>query len=198
MKLLDILDELRAMAQTGLNFADNQYDRERYERLLEIVHESYGGTFDLPPEEVRDRMARELGQVTPKVASSAAIFDAEGRVLLVKRPNTGTWCLPGGAVKIGETPAECAERETTEETGFTIEATEVAAVGTKEPRADSPWHTVQLVYLGRRTGGQLQPSEEEAEAVRYWHLDDVPEWFLNHQSLTREALQTTAERRYPS
>jgi len=91
MKLLDALDELRAMAQTGLNFVDGPYDEQRYERILEIVQELYGECLDLPPEEVDERMVHELGQVTPKVGSSAAIFDDDGRLTNFDGPS---WHAP--------------------------------------------------------------------------------------------------------
>lgn len=91
--LLSLLDELRAMAQTGLAYTDDPYDRERYNRLLELVETYYGETLDLPESEVRTRLAAELGYVTPKVGASAAIFDNDGRQLLMKRPDSGTWCF---------------------------------------------------------------------------------------------------------
>lgn len=192
MKILGLLDELRAMAQTGLNFADNQYDRERYERILELVHEYYGETLDVPPEKVQEQIVRQLGQTTPKVASSAAIFDEDSRVLLMKRADSGTWCLPGGAVELGETPAECAVRETNEETGIRIETTEIAVVTKKEPRPETPWHIVQHVYLGTVNGGELAPSEVEVEELQYRRLDEVTAWFQNHRFLTEQAMEKNA------
>lgn len=82
---LPLLDELRAMAQTGLHFADNPYERERYERMLALVSEYYGRTFEKPPEQVRDSLADHLGEQTPKVAAFAAVFDDDGRVIVIER-----------------------------------------------------------------------------------------------------------------
>lgn len=44
VEILSLLDELRAMAQTGLAYADDPYDEERYNRMLELVEEYYGKT----------------------------------------------------------------------------------------------------------------------------------------------------------
>ena len=88
------------MANTGLNFADDPDDEERYERIIALVEQYYGEALDRPPEDVRDTIARELGQVTPKVAAEAVVFDDEGRVLLVKRSGDGRWCLPRGALDV--------------------------------------------------------------------------------------------------
>ena len=43
-----------------------------------------------------------------------------GRLLLVRRCDSGTWELPGGRVDIGETAVEAAVRETAEEAGITV------------------------------------------------------------------------------
>lgn len=95
--LLPLLDELRAMAQTGLHYADDPYDEERYERILELVAEYYGETFVLPPEEIRERLAGELGEITPKVASLAAVFDEEERLLVIERSDGTGWGFQGGS-----------------------------------------------------------------------------------------------------
>jgi len=49
--LLPLLDEFHAMGKTGLSYAEDPYDEERYERMLELVAEHYGETFSLPPAE---------------------------------------------------------------------------------------------------------------------------------------------------
>lgn len=64
--MLVLLDELRILATIGLRYADNPYNEQRYERILELVSEWYGRSVDLPATEVRERFAAELGYVTPK------------------------------------------------------------------------------------------------------------------------------------
>ena len=61
--------------------------------------------------------------MTPVRAVGAVIFDAEGRVLLVRRgraPQVGRWTLPGGRVEGRESPAEAVAREVLEETGLVV------------------------------------------------------------------------------
>src|SRR5690348_8710319 len=69
MDILPLLDELRTIALNGLNYTENPYDRERYERLLALASQYYGQAVNLPPEEARQRLAAELGYVTPKVGA---------------------------------------------------------------------------------------------------------------------------------
>ena len=128
MNLFTLLDELRIIAQNGLEYADNPYDRERYDRVLELVTTYYGMSVDLPSSEVRERFAEEVGYVTPKLNAGAAIFNADGNILLMRRTDNETWCLPGGYVDPNETPADAAVREAYEETGLRVEPVELVEV----------------------------------------------------------------------
>ena len=65
------------------------------------------------------------GETMP-VGAAIIIFDEEGRVLILLRPQTvkwapGKWALPGGHIEEGETPIEAAVRETREETTLNVE-----------------------------------------------------------------------------
>lgn len=186
MDALALLDELRAMAQTGLNYAENHHDRERYERILELVETCYGEALDLPPNEVGERFADEIGQVTPKVAANAAVFDDEGQVLLMKRSDTGTWCLPGGHADVREVPAETAVREAREETGLDVEPRELVGIYRTPPSSRWPYHTVTTVYICEVTGGDLELSEE-GDDLRYRPVEVVSGWLQGHESRARDA-----------
>lgn len=54
-------------------------------------------------------------------AASVIVTDAEGRILLHRRRDNNRWALPGGVMEIGESIADCAQREVREETGLTVE-----------------------------------------------------------------------------
>lgn len=59
------------------------------------------------------------------IGASTAVFDATGRVLLIRRakpPLAGLWSLPGGHIEPGEAPAATALREVHEETGLVLGA----------------------------------------------------------------------------
>ena len=63
-----------------------------------------------------------------RLGCSAAVFDAQGRILLTKRADNGQWCLPGGAVEAGESVAEACEREVREETGLLVRVKRLVGV----------------------------------------------------------------------
>jgi len=69
----------------------------------------------------------------PIECAGAVVRDGAGRLLLVQRgraPSAGLWSLPGGRVEPGETAAEAAAREVTEETGLVVEVHELLATVT--------------------------------------------------------------------
>src|SRR5579859_2931321 len=194
MDILPLLDELQTIARNGLTYATDPYDRERYERLIEITSQYYGQALDLPPAEVRERLSAELGYITPKVGAASAIFDEDGRILLVRRADDGRWCLPCGWVDPNETPAEAAAREMKEETGLDARVLQLVNVFTRLPGAGYGPHTaVAIVYLCEVSGGTLQTSHESLDA-RYWRIEDVPAWHEMHRIYARSAHACSQER----
>ena len=192
MKLFELLDELRILAENGRRYADDPYNKERYERILELVGEWYGHTVDRPPAAVRERFAEELGHVTPKLGADAALFDDEERILLQLRADDGTWGLPGGYVAPNESPAETAVREAVEETGLSIDVRQLVGVFTRNPGEHGPHCLVVHLCLCAERGGDLETSHEGTE-LRYWHPEDVPEWHMNHRRLARCAREAVRE-----
>ena len=61
-------------------------------------------------------------------AAFAAIRNATGQVLLVRRIDDGNWELPGGRIEVGETARQAVIREVAEEAGVTIEPTTLSGV----------------------------------------------------------------------
>lgn len=187
MDLFLLLDELRTIARNGLHYATNPYDQERYERLLTLASEYYGAALDLPPENLRQQFQNELGHITPKIGGDAAIFDAEGRILLMQRADNGRWCLPCGWVEPNESPADCAVRETREETGLEVEIQQLVGVFPRMANIGyGPHSMVAIVYLCKVVGGALTLSHEGLD-LRYWHIDNMTGWHAIHESLARAA-----------
>lgn len=189
MDPLPLLDELRIHAKNGLRYADDPYDEYRYERILDLIVDYYGEILDLPSAETRDRLADDLGYVTPNVGSEAAVFDEDGRLLMVKRADDGTWCLPGRFVDPGESPEETAVRETREETGLDAQTVDLVGVYHRPPDSEtSPHGHVAVVYLATVTGGSLDLSHE-AEALDYRSIEKVSNWHRDHRQFAFDARQ---------
>ncbi len=180
MNLLPLLDELRTIARNGLTYAQNEYDRQRYARLLELTSQEYADYLDLPAGLVKERLQAELGYITPKVGADAAIFDDDGRILLQQRTDDKRWCLPCGWLEPSESPEEAVVREAWEETGLRIRPVELVGVFSRRP--DPAWGLFSMVavcFLCEVTGGELTLSHEGLD-LRYWPLDEVPQWHGSH------------------
>lgn len=97
-KWLDWAVELQSLAQAGLKYTNDVFDRERFERIREISAEIMAHQSEIPIEKVRDIFCCEQGYQTPKLDSRASIIK-DNKILLVHEKN-GTWSLPGGWVDV--------------------------------------------------------------------------------------------------
>jgi 8-oxo-dGTP diphosphatase len=83
----------------------------------------------------------------PVVGIAAAARTADGRWLLIRRADTGTWALPGGTLEWGETLRDCLRREMDEEAGvLSCEVERVLGVWSG-PERDPRFHAVTIVVL---------------------------------------------------
>jgi ADP-ribose pyrophosphatase YjhB (NUDIX family) len=183
----EFLDELRGIAQMGLHYAQDPYDRERYERLLALASVRYAELSGLPAETVMERFRSELGHVTPKVGVDAAVFSPEGRILLVRRSDDGLWCLPCGWADLGETPRAAIEREVREETGLETRAEEVIDVFARLPGDYGDPHAVYaILFHCRLLGGEIRPSPETPE-LGFYDPKEIVAWHKGHGERARAA-----------
>lgn len=195
MDALELLDELRVLAANGLEYADNEYDRARYTRLMELVETHYETVLELPAPETRQRFRAELGHITPKVGSDGAIFDETGRLLLMQRAPEGTWCLPCGWMEPWESPRQTVVREVREETGLDVSPVELVDVFFRPAgREGAPHATVSILFLCDVTGGELRCSREGLD-LRYRRIEDVENWFAHHRRMALAARSAREARR---
>jgi ADP-ribose pyrophosphatase YjhB (NUDIX family) len=175
--------ELLAVAQTGLTYAADVFDRQRYEQVREAATSllSLIGEGDL--DALRRQLALETGYATPKVGVRGAVFDSRHRVLLVRERSDGRWSLPGGWCDVLESPAESVSREVREEAGVSARATHLVAVVDRQHRGDAtprPFHIYNLLFLcaGEEGDGGAQPDRTETVDVGWFALDGLPELSL--------------------
>ena len=85
----------------------------------------------------------------PVVGLAVAAHTDDGRWLLIRRADTGTWALPGGTVEWGETLRTTFARELAEEAGV-VGATFEHVVGVySRPDRDPRFHAVTVVVRAR-------------------------------------------------
>ena len=174
----DVLDwarKVRALAQNGLAFTRDPFDRERYHELQDLAAALLAGALEIPLERARALWDGEHGYATPKVDVRGAIFENE-RVLLVRERSDGRWALPGGWVDVNDAPSAAVAREIREESGYEARAIKLAALidRRRHPHPPSIHHIYKLMFICQRTGGE-PAAGTETDAVDFFPLRALPE-----------------------
>lgn len=155
---------IQAVAQNGLTYAESQYDRERYHKLLQLAQEIFSTYTGGSDETLAGWFSLQPGYVTPKVDVRGACF-RDGRVLLVRERSDGGWCLPGGWADVGDAPSQAAVREVREEAGFDCVARKVIGVFDANRGGEplSAFHAFKVIFYCDITGGAPRPDHEILE-----------------------------------
>ncbi len=110
-------------------------------------------------------------------AAMCIIYDKEKGILLEKRTDNGMWCVPGGALELGETLEEALRREVKEETSLEISNPKLfdvkAGVHMVYPNKDEVYYT-DVVYEINEYEGELKPDSESKELV-WTPIDKLPD-----------------------
>lgn len=159
--------EMQALAQTGLAFTRDPYDRERYGTLRALASRMMAAHTDAPAARIEALFAGEHGYATPKIDVRAAVFDPAGRILMVREAvDGGRWTLPGGWADVNITPAESAAKEVQEESGYRAEVLKLAAAWdrTRQGHPAGLFSCLKMFFLCRLSGGAPADSLETAGA----------------------------------
>jgi len=176
---LRFAERVQAIAQTGLAYASDPYDLERYQELRAIAVEMAASGLDLKAVDVRVAFASGLGYPTPKVDVRAVVFRGD-ELLLVRERRSGRYTFPGGWADVGDTPGSAAERETLEESGYRVRATKLLALLDKSRHAHPP--SVDYTYkvlIGCRLEGGEPATGHEIDAVSFFARTAIPELDLD-------------------
>jgi ADP-ribose pyrophosphatase YjhB (NUDIX family) len=150
--------ELQAMAQIGLAFTSDHYDRARYERLRAMAALIMADGFGADARLLEKAFAAEVSYATPKIDVRAAVF-REGRILLVREiEDQGRWSLPGGWADVNQSASECVVREVREESGFEVAVRELAAVydQARHPHPPQyPFHIYKMFFSAKSLAVRL-------------------------------------------
>jgi ADP-ribose pyrophosphatase YjhB (NUDIX family) len=132
------------------------------------------------PDHVR-RLREQVGTALLLLPSVSVLArDDDGRVLLVRQADTGTWGLVGGGIEVDERPEDAARREAHEETGLHVELTRLVAAlagpdfRVRYPNGDEAAY-VAVIYEARVIGGAERPDGVETTEVAWFAPDDLDE-----------------------
>jgi ADP-ribose pyrophosphatase YjhB (NUDIX family) len=151
----------QSIAQIGLTYAEDPYDRERYEQLRELALEMASEGLAEDRESIRPVFAAATGYPTPKIDVRAVVFRGDDLLLVRERRSQG-WTFPGGWADVGDTPSVAAERETLEESGYQVKAEKLLAFLDKARHEHPPSldYTYKVLIGCRLEGGEPVTSHE--------------------------------------
>ena len=184
----------QAIAQTGLAFTKDPYDVERYEALRDLAARMAARWGGAEPDVVAGLFAREAGYATPKIDVRGAVFDSDGRILMVREVlDGGRWTLPGGWADVNFSAAENVAKEVREESGFVVRVVKCAAVWDRTRQGHQPqfFSALKLFFVCEIVGGAASTSLETSE-VAFFAEPDVPEDVSLGRVLPRQILRMFA------
>lgn len=175
--------ELAVIAQNGLAYAQDGYDRERYERVRTIAAAILSTGSGLDPAAAAGLFAAEQGHATPKVDVRGVVF-RDDRILLVRERADDRWTLPGGWADPGESPAGGTVREVWEESGYRTRAVKLLALYDRGRHGHGP-HPFYIYKVFFRcdllddsppaaAGRDAGPSYHETDGVDFFRPDALP------------------------
>lgn len=165
--------ELQSLAQTGLTYTKDVYDRERYGRIREISAEMLAEKTEFSIEKVKYLFCNETGYQTPKLDTRAAIFK-DNKILLVHE-NNGSWSLPGGWCDVLESVKSNTEKEAREETGLNVRAVKIISIQdrNKHNKPVYAYGVCKVFVLCEIINGKFTENIETTE-IEYFSLEDLP------------------------
>jgi ADP-ribose pyrophosphatase YjhB (NUDIX family) len=184
---LDWARRLSALAQTGLTFAEDPYDIERYTAIRTIAAEMIAHRAGLDADRVLDLLAGDVEYATPKIDVRGVVF-RDGKILLVQERSDGLWTLPGGWADVGDSPADAVVREIQEESGFETRATKLLALLDRNRHGHPPHvNHIYKVFLRCEIVGGSPTTSHEIQGVGFFAEDEIPDLSLTRNVPTQIA-----------
>lgn len=118
-------------------------------------------------------------------------IENQHEILLIRRrfsPFAGMWALPGGFVDMDETVETAAARELFEETnlsGIKLKQFHVFSEVDRDPRG----RTVSVVFTGFVDEAVKMKAKDDAEEVRWFALDALPELAFDHAKIIQKIVE---------
>ena len=138
--------------------------------------------------------------IAPRLIAKAALFNEKNEILLLTRSATdktrpGEYDFPGGGVDHGESVTEAMLRETLEEIGITLDATDITLMYSKTDYYDEK-SRIRFLYVGKMSASTTITLSDEHSAYQWMAYDEViknynhPVWvgglkyLVEHKQLT--------------
>lgn len=174
--ILNNIKRIKALAETGLLFTQNEYDIDRYNELKEISLQLMEEISDTPVEQLKMAFTPANDYPTPKIDVRGVVLNENGEILLVKEKMDGKWTIPGGWCEIGLSPNENLIKEMKEETGLNVTIERLLAIFDKKchPHPPQPLYVYKLVFFCTINGSKTLNPDYEIADIGYFNMDNLP------------------------
>lgn len=173
---LNLLKRIKAIADTGLLYSTNEYDKERYTELQDISFQLLQEISGQPIELLKEIFPTAKDYPTVKVDVRAFVLSPDQKILLVKETTDGNWSLPGGWADIGFSAKEIAMKECKEETGLDVIPVRLLAVFDKKFHAHppEPFYVYKIVILCEAVSFESNSGFDISD-VQYFSIHELPD-----------------------
>ena len=178
---------LQSIAQAGLHYGKDVFDRRRYEQVRKIAGEMMQAKTGLSKEQIKTLFLGDEGYQTPKIETRAAIFK-DAKILLVRERMAQEWSLPGGWNDYDQTTAQNCVKEAKEESGRIVKPVKLIAVQDRNHHNKPILATnvTKIFYLCKEISREFVPNDE-TDACDYFALDNLPKLSLDRN--TKEQIE---------
>lgn len=174
-RITDKLTRIKAIADTGLLYAADEYNKERYTELREIYFEILQEISGHSKEDLKVNFPLVPDYPTAKVDVRGILLSDDHKILLVQESSDGCWSLPGGWADVGFSPKEIVIKEFKEETGLDIIPQQLLAVFDKKmhPHPPQPFYTYKIVFYCKAVSTTIQKGFDVLD-VAWFAIDKLP------------------------
>ncbi|KRL89976.1 NUDIX hydrolase N-terminal domain-containing protein [Lactobacillus kalixensis] len=174
--------ELQSIAQNGLKYGHDVFDKERYQQIREIAAQMMAARTGIPEEQIKTLFCGDEGYQTPKIETRAAIFKND-KILLVHEKLTDDWSMPGGWCDANLSTKENCIKEAKEESGRDVEPIKLVALQDRNKHNKPILATgiMKAIYLCKVFGGEFEANDETSDC-RYFALDNLPKLSIDRNT----------------
>lgn len=176
VEFLDEIKRLRSIADIGLLYSKNEYDKERYAELQEISFNLLSKVSGQSIEDLKLVLPRAKDYPTAKVDIRGLALSGDNKILMVQETADSKWSLPGGWGDIGYSPKETVIKEFKEETGLTVIPERLLAVFDKKMHAHppQPFYLYKIVFYCKIILTKITKGFDVLD-VQYFDINNLPE-----------------------
>ena len=185
--IIELVKRLQSIADIGLLYSVNDYDKERYAEIKEISLRFWQKLSGVEINSIKELLLDTKEYPTAKVDIRGILIE-DRRILLVREMNDGRWSLPGGWADIGYSPKEVMIKEFKEETGIDIIPERLLAIFDKKkhPHPPQPFYVYKLVFHCKSLSSDIKKGFDMLD-VQFFDIDHLPE--LSENRILKSQIQ---------